>query len=248
MMCWCWERLGLCCWIPDVRTQGEQITFSVVFTSLPLLHVSSADSLISLLSGELAVLVISSSPQSMQTCCLHLLWDSFTNQMFYQEKSERDENVIALCPGWLKGGDLSKALKLHTFSQLIYRAGYTEVSFHYFAVKHNLWKVPLSQSYNLKVMLHQSIYACGHLKLNWHVAVCTWLRQSFYCGIWSSVPQHGEVSPLFPSRDRAVKSCLTDFHTIEFWNESTELCSHLLLAYKVGSLGVKIIYHGQRDI
>lgn len=44
------------------------------------------------------------------------------------KKSERDfENVITLYPGWQKGGDLSKALKLHTFSQLIYGVDYIEV-------------------------------------------------------------------------------------------------------------------------
>lgn len=64
MMCWWWGRLGLCCWIPDGCIQGEQITFSVVFTSPPLFHVSSAGSLITCPSGELAAIVIPSLPQS----------------------------------------------------------------------------------------------------------------------------------------------------------------------------------------
>lgn len=52
---WCADgggRLGLCCWIPDGCIQGEQITFSVVFTSPPLFHVNSAGSLISCPSWE----------------------------------------------------------------------------------------------------------------------------------------------------------------------------------------------------
>lgn len=64
MMCWWWGRLGLCCWIPDGCIQGEQITFSVVFTSPPLFHVSSASSQISCPSGMLEAIVIPSLPQS----------------------------------------------------------------------------------------------------------------------------------------------------------------------------------------
>lgn len=52
---WCADgggRLGLCCWIPDGCIQGEQITFSLVFTSPPLFHVNSTGALISCPSRE----------------------------------------------------------------------------------------------------------------------------------------------------------------------------------------------------
>lgn len=153
-MCWCWERLGLCCWIPDGCTQGEQITFSVVFTSLPLFHVSSAGSLISPPSGELAALVISSSPQSMQTCCPHLLSDSFKNQMFFFTKKEKVKGILRMLLHYTldgrRQGTCPKLLSFIPSASWCMNLIIGKFS-RYQAVKHDLWKVPLSESYNLKV-------------------------------------------------------------------------------------------------
>lgn len=161
----------------------------------PLFHVSSADSLISLPSGELAVLVISFSPQSMQTCYLR---DSGRSVL----TGKCSESALEKCYCTLCGSFNRTCAEM--FWAVALRTRGTFINF----VPQRLF------SYGSQLI------AAQNLRFRFCSTCVKWLVASFsqvglLCVFWNNVPRPKEARALGPSRDAGLSKAVS--HISKQW-------------------------------